>query len=138
MEKSQAGLVEWSLKKAEEYLQSANANLLEKRMFPAAEDIFRAIETTLEAMVYIEGFKKISYPGREKEFTGRLALQFLIRDNLLKRGKITPEEYNSYKKVAYDLHSGGYEYSKEFNAKELEGYLEFAETLFNKARRQAK
>jgi len=84
MAKSREDLVRWSLQKAEEYLQSANENLKAGRLFPAAEEIFRSVETSLEAMLYHFGTKKIEYLGRRKKFTGRLALQFLIRDNLVR------------------------------------------------------
>jgi HEPN domain-containing protein len=47
MAKSREDLVKWSLRKAEEYLESARQNLDENRLFPAAEEIFRSVETTL-------------------------------------------------------------------------------------------
>jgi HEPN domain-containing protein len=52
MERSRAGLVKWALSKADEYLQSASDNLKAERLFPAAEEIFRAVETALEALLY--------------------------------------------------------------------------------------
>ena len=88
MEKSREDLVRWAIDKAEQYLKSAKDNLSKERLYPAAEDIFRAMETSLEALLYYNGVKKIEYPGKEKKFTGRLALQFLMRDTLLKRGKL--------------------------------------------------
>jgi HEPN domain-containing protein len=84
MARSREDLVRWSLKKAEEYMESASVNLRNDRLYPAAEEIFRVIETSLEAMLYHYGIRKIEYPGRKK-FTGRLALQFLIRDTLISR-----------------------------------------------------
>ena len=133
MAKNPAGLAEWGLGKAQEYLESADANLAAKRLYPAAEDIFRATETTLEAMLYNKGIKRIAYPGKEKEFTGRLALQFLIRDNLVP-GTISSEDYHEYHALAAKLHTGGYEHSKRFDPAELAQCLEFAEKLFDKAK----
>ncbi|MDE2589147.1 MAG: hypothetical protein KGL95_05735, partial [Patescibacteria group bacterium] len=63
MVKSREDLVRWSLKKAEEYLQSAQNNFQNKRFFPTAEEIFRAVETGLEGLLYHHGIKKIEYPG---------------------------------------------------------------------------
>lgn len=50
--RSREDLIEWCLKKAEEYLQSAQENIRVKRLFPAAEEIFRSVESTLEALLY--------------------------------------------------------------------------------------
>jgi len=69
MERSRAGLVRWALERAEEYLQSAQDNLEAGRLFPAAEEIFRSVETALEALLYHYGVRKIEYPGTEKKFT---------------------------------------------------------------------
>src|SRR3990172_5562252 len=80
MVKSREDLVKWSLRKAEEYLESARQNLDENRLFPAAEEIFRSVETTLEALLYHFGTRKIEYPGKVKKFTGRLALQYRERN----------------------------------------------------------
>jgi len=41
-------LVKWCLKKAEEYLQSAQENIRAGRLFPAAEEIFRSVEMVIE------------------------------------------------------------------------------------------
>ena len=133
MAKNQKELVEWSLKKAEEYLASATMNLIESRTFPAAEEIFRAAETCLEAMLYSTGITQISYPGKTSPFKGRLALQMLVRDNLVRTGKLTQQDYDNYLGLATELHQGGYMSSKKFKAKELEKYLDFAERLFKKA-----
>jgi hypothetical protein len=134
MEKSQRERADWALRKAEEYLASAAVNLAEKRLHPAAEEVFRATETALESMLYAAGVVRIAYPGRGGEFKGRLALQMLARDNLLNAGKITKEDYTTYLQLSADLHQGGYAFGREFKAKELEGYLDFAEKLFKKAR----
>jgi len=55
-------LVRWSLRRAEEFMESARKNLDENRLFPAAEEIFRAVETTLEGLLYNFGVRKIEYP----------------------------------------------------------------------------
>jgi hypothetical protein len=88
MEKNRESLVKWTLEKAKEYLESAKDNLVKNRLFPCAEDIFKAVETLLETLLYYHGVKKIEYPGLTKEFKGRLALQFLVRDILLLRKRI--------------------------------------------------
>lgn len=131
MVESREDLVKWALDRAEEYLLSAKKNLEEGRLFVAAEEIFRAIENSLEAMLYQQGIKKIAYPGKEREFTGRLALQFLVRDNLLKK-IISEMDYNEYLGYATKLHQAGYRYGS-FDEKQLEGALAYAEDLFNRA-----
>lgn len=132
MAESREDLVKWTLEKAEEYLMSAKGNLDEGRLFVAAEEIFRAMENSLEAMLYQQGIKRIAYPGREKEFTGRLALQFLIRDDLLRKGIISQGDYNQYLGYATKLHHAGYTYGS-FEEKELRKALEYAEDLFHRA-----
>lgn len=134
MAKSREDSVKWSLNKAEEFLESARRNLNEDRLFPAAEEIFRVVETTLEALLYHFGVRRIEYPGDRKKFTGRLALQFLIRDNLLKRGRISREEYDRYLALASELHLAGYRQGRIFDEKELEEDLRFAEDLLAKAK----
>ena len=64
MGKSQSDLYNWSLTKAEEYLESASANLQNNRLYPAAEELFRVVETSLEAMLY--------HYGRSEEHTSEL------------------------------------------------------------------
>jgi len=134
MARSREDSVRWSLNKAEEFLESAKRNLNEARLFPAAEEIFRVVETTLEALLYYFGVRKIEYPGDRKKFTGRLALQFLIRDNLLKRGRVSREEYDRYLALASELHLAGYQQSRIFDEKELKEDLRFAEDLLTKAK----
>jgi len=134
MVKSREDLVKWSLRKAEEYLQFARQNLDENRLFPAAEEIFRSVETTLEALLYHFGTRKIEYPGKVKKFTGRLALQFLIRDTLARRGRISREEYDRYLALASELHMAGYDHGRVFLERELERDLRFAEDLQTKAK----
>lgn len=130
MAKSREDLVKWAINKAEQYLKSAKDDLSCGRLYPAAEDIFRAMETSLEALLYYNGIKKIEYPGKKKKFTGRLALQFLIRDILLKRRKIKKGVYDKYLELAADLHSGGYEFGQYFEKDELGQALEFTEDFF--------
>ncbi len=43
------------MRKSEEYLSSASENLKAHRPFPAAEEIFRSVETSLEALLYNRG-----------------------------------------------------------------------------------
>jgi len=95
MANGQKDLADWALQKAEQYLQSAKSNLEDGRLFVAAEEAFRAIENSLEAMLYSQGISKIAYPGKDKEFTGRLALQFLVRDSLLNRKLIEKMGHSS-------------------------------------------
>jgi len=130
MGKNREDSVRWTVNKAEQYLKSGKNNLDEGRLYPAAEDIFRAMEISLEALLYYNGVKKIEYPGTRKKFTGRLALQFLIRDTLLKRGKIKEDIYNKYLELATDLHSGGYETGRYFEKDELEQSFQFVEDFF--------
>jgi len=133
MAKSREDLSRWALEKAEEYLLSAQKNIEEERLFVAAEEIFRAMENSLEALLYHKGVKRIAYPGREKEFTGRLALQFLVRDELVSKGTINSEDYNLYLRYASDLHKAGYSYGT-FDRKYLEDALEYVESVFYKAK----
>lgn len=133
MEKSRGDLSKWALDKAEEYLLSAQKNVEEERLFVAAEEIFRAMENSLEAILYHKGVKRIAYPGKEKKFTGRLALQFLIRDELVSKGTVSDEDYNRYLRYASDLHRAGYTYGT-FDRKYLEDALEYAEKVFYKAK----
>jgi len=122
-------LVKWSLQKAEEYFSAANSNFEAGRLYPAAEETFRVIETALEALLYYYGIKKIEYPGKEKNFTGRLALQFLIRDNLVNTNKISRNINNKYLEVASALHQAGYTQGKVFYVNEVKDYLKFAEDV---------
>ncbi|MGQ9468805.1 MAG: hypothetical protein ACUVTD_03130 [Nitrososphaerales archaeon] len=59
MEKSRQDLARWSVKRSEEYLESAHSNIEAGRLFPAAEEIFRAVEVSLEALLYYFGVRKI-------------------------------------------------------------------------------
>jgi len=132
MAKNQGDLADWALQKAEEYLQSAKSNIGEDRLFVAAEETFRAIENSLEAMLYSQGISKIAYPRKGKEFTGRLALQFLVRDNLLDKKLIERQDYDKYLAYAAKLHQAGYRYGS-FEEKEVEEALGYAEDLFHRA-----
>jgi HEPN domain-containing protein len=133
MAKSREDLVRWSMRKAEEYLESAQNNLGEGRLYPAAEEIFRVIETTLEAMLYYYGVRKIEYPGK-KRFKGRLALQFLIRDTLLNMGRIDKKTYDEYLDLASELHLAGYTHGRSFDEEVLKNALKFAEELYYKVK----
>ena len=134
MAKSQDDSVKWCLRKAEEYLQSAQDNIGAGRLFPAAEEVFRSVETVLEALLRLRGVEKIEYPDAGKKFTGRLALQFLIRDNLVRKGLIERAVYDKYLSLATELHMSGYMPNKTFNSEELRETLKFAEDLLVKAR----
>ena len=134
MAKSREDLVKWSLQKAEEYLQSAQVNVSANRLFPAAEEIFRSVESALEALLYHFGVRKIEYPGRRTKFTGRLALQFLVRDNLVRAGRLERETYDKYLELATDLHRAGYQPSITFSKEDLIKNLRFAEDLLTKAK----
>jgi len=126
--------VNWCLKKAEEYLESAKDNIQKERLYPAAEEIFKCVETLLEALLYFYGVKKIEYPGRIKKFSGRLALQFLIRDVLVKGGKIEKGIYEKYLTLASELHFASYRKGKYFEKEELKRYLDFAKELLIKVK----
>lgn len=134
MERSREDSVKWATKKAEEYLESARRNLDDDRLFPAAEEIFRSVETALEALLYHYGVRKIEYPGRLKKFTGRLALQFLVRETLLRRKRMDKQAYDKYLAMATELHLAGYTPRKIFNKRELEENLKFAEDLLIRVR----
>ena len=134
MAKSREDLVRWSLQKAEEYLQSAQANVNADRLFLGAEEIFRAVESTLEALLYHFGVRKIEYPGRRAKFTGRLALQFLVRDNLVRAGRLERETYDKYLELATELHRASYQPSKTFSKDDLMKNLRFAEDLLINAK----
>jgi len=134
MAKSREDSVRWCLRKAEEYLQSVQENLRAGRLFPAAEEIFRSVESTLEALLYNFGVRKIEYPGTRAKFTGRLALQFLIRDNLIRAGRLERAVYDKYLSLATELHMAGYQPSKTFSIEELKENLRFAEDLLTKAK----
>ncbi len=134
MVKSREDSVKWCLKKAEEYLQSAQENIRADRLFPAAEEVFRSVESSLEALLYNFGVRKIEYPGTRTKFTGSLALQFLIRDNLVRAGRLERVVYDKYLSLATELHMAGYQPSKTFSIEELKENLRFAEDLLTKAR----
>ena len=122
-----------TLVKARQYLDAARMNLSEDRLFPAAEETFRAVETVLEAMLQDVGVGEIVYPGDKTPFKGRLALQLLVRDRLLREGRITGREHQMYQSMYHDFHRGGYASDATFSANEIERYLDFADQLFSKA-----
>lgn len=134
MAKSRDDTVKWCLRKAEEYLQSAQENIRANRLFPAAEEIFRSVESTLEALLYNFGVRKIEYLSERTKFTGRLALQFLIRDSLVRARRLERAVYEKYLSLATELHMAGYQPNKTFTSEELKENLRFAEDLLTKAR----
>jgi uncharacterized protein (UPF0332 family) len=134
MAKNRVDLAKWGLQKSEEYLRSAQDNVRARRLYPAAEEVFRSVESTLEALLYSRGVSKIEYPGSEKKFTGRLALQFLIRDNLIRTGVLERAVYDKYLSLATELHLAGYQPSKTFILEELMDSSRFAEELLVKAK----
>jgi uncharacterized protein (UPF0332 family) len=134
MAKSREDLVRWCLNKAEEYLQSAQENIRVGRLFPAAEEIFRSVESSLEALLYNFGVRKIEYPGTRTKFTGRLALQFLVRDNLVRAGRLERTVFDKYLSLATELHMASYQPSKTFKVEELSENFRFAEDLLTKAK----
>lgn len=115
-------------------MQSAQENIRAGRLFPAAEEIFRSVESALEALLYNFGVRKIECPGERTKFTGRLALQFLIRDNLVRAGRLERAVYDKYLSLATELHMAGYQPSKTFSSEELKENLRFAEDLLTKTR----
>ena len=131
---SQERRVQWAIKKAQENLDSATDNIEEGRTYPAAEEIFRSVESSLTALLYSVGVEVIEYHRYDGKLTGRQALQPLIRENLLRRGIITDEEYQTYRRLVTDLHHEGYRPGKTFKDSELLGYAEFAEDLLVKTR----
>lgn len=84
--------------------------------------------------MYNFGVRKIEYPGEWTKFTGRLALQFLIRDNLIRAGRLERAVYDKYLSLATELHMAGYQPSKTFSSEELKENLRFAEDLLTKTR----
>ena len=133
MAKNQADLTKWALQKSTEYLESAKINLEAKRLYPAAEEVFRSTENSLEAILYTQGITTIEYPGTRGKFTGRLALQFLIRDNLVQTGIINRTTYEKYMEMANKLHRAGYQPHIIFTIKEIIKHAKLAEELLAKA-----
>ena len=134
MARNQERRVQWAIQRSQENLDSATDNIKAGRTYPAAEEIFRSVESSLTALLYSVGIIKIEYPKYGEKLTGRQALQPLIRENLLRRGIITNEEYQTYRRLVTDLHHEGYRPGKTFNDKELHDYSEFAEDLLIKTR----
>jgi hypothetical protein len=88
----------------------------------------------LTALLYNEGVERIEYQEYGGGLTGRQALQPLIRENLLGRGIISGDEYQTYRRLVTDLHHEGYRPGKTFDYGELQEYYEFAEDLLVKTR----
>jgi HEPN domain-containing protein len=127
-------LAKWAVKKTEEYFESVHTNTEAGRLFPAAEEIFRAVEVSLEALLYHFGVRKIEYPGTEKKFTGRLALQFFIRDNLVRAGRLKRDDYDKYLTLASGLHLASYQPNKIFLVEDLKEDIRFAEELLTRVK----
>lgn len=84
--------------------------------------------------MYNFGIRKIEYPGTRTKFTGRLALQFPIRDNLVRAGRLERAVYDKYLSMATELHMAGYQPSRTFSIDELRENLRFAEDLLTRAK----
>ena len=133
MAKNQADLTRWALRKSTEYLESAQINLEANRLYPAAEEVFRSTENSLEAMLYAKGIRIIEYPGTRGKFTGRLALQFLVRDNLVQTGVIDRKTYERYMAMATQLHRAGYQPHTVFSLETITQHAKLAEALLAQA-----
>jgi len=134
MVRNQERRTQWAVNKSQEYLDSATDNIMAGRTFPAAEEIFKCVESCLTALLYNEGIVKIEYHEYGGNLTGRQALQPLIRENLLRRGIISDEEYQTYRRLVTDLHHEGYQPGKTFDSNDLRAYSGFAEDLLIKTR----
>ena len=134
MARSQERRVQWAIRKSQEFLDSASNNIDEGRTYPAAEDIFRSVESSLTALLYNEGITTIEYPQYGENLRGRQALQSLMRENLLRKGIITDEEYQTYRRFVSALHQAGYRPGKTFKESELQESIEFAEDLLVKTK----
>ena len=80
MVRSQQERVQWSVKKAQEFYDSAIQNIEANRRYPAAEEVFRSVESCLTALLYNEGITRIEYKDWTGTLTGRLAHQSLVLD----------------------------------------------------------
>jgi len=137
MAASREELVQWALARAEENLASGAENLKAGRLHAAAENIFRTVETSLEALLYCHGVRRVEYPGRRKKFVGRLALQFLVRDTLVAQGRLSKDVSDKYLELAAELHGAGYEFGVPFEEARLQEELDFAEDFVDKVRATA-
>jgi HEPN domain-containing protein len=134
MVRSQLERVQWSFNKAQEYYDSEIHNIEANRRYPAAEEIFRSVESCLTALLYNEGITRIEYKDWDGVLTGRLAHQSLVREYLFRQGRISNEEYQKYLNLVNDLHHEGYQPGTVFNKQDLIDYAEFAESLLIKVR----
>ena len=134
MARNQLERVQWSLQKAQEYLESAQDNILARRYYPAAEDVFRSVENSLTTLLYDAGITSIEYKDWGGTLTGRLAHQSLVRETLFRKSIISNMEYQTYLNLVSDLHHEGYQPGKVFDTDELARYAEFAENLLIKVR----
>ena len=132
MVRSQRERVQWSVKKAQEFYDSAIQNIEANRRYPAAEEVFRSVESCLTALLYNEGITRIEYKNWTGTLTGRLAHQSLVREYLFRQGIISNEEYQKYLNLVNDLHHEGYQPGTVFDKQDLINYAEFAENLLIK------
>ncbi|MGQ9468804.1 MAG: hypothetical protein ACUVTD_03125 [Nitrososphaerales archaeon] len=65
---------------------------------------------------------------------GRLALQFLIRDNLVRAGRLNRGYYDKYPALASELHLASYQPSKTFMIEDLKEDIRFAEELLTRVK----
>jgi len=127
--------VRWSIQKSQENLDSAIADVKAGRTFPAAEAIFRSIESSLAGLVYSTGTTDIEYPRYGQDsLTGRSALRRLVNEVLVRNGIITSEENQTYRRLVTELHQKSYIAGETFEESEIQGYSEFAEDLIVRMR----
>jgi HEPN domain-containing protein len=134
MVRSQQERVQWSVKKAQEFYDSAIQNIEANRRYPAAEEVFRSVESCLTALLYNEGITRIEYKDWDRTLTGRLAHQSLVREYLFRQGIISNEEYQKYLNLVNDLHHEGYQPGTVFDKQDIIDHAEFAENLLIKVR----
>jgi len=65
---------------------------------------------------------------------GRQALQPLIHENFLRRGIISDDDYQTYRRLVMDLRNEGYQLGKTSDSNELQVYSEFAKDILIKTR----
>ena len=134
MAKNQQERVHWAIQKSQEHYDSAADDLKNERKFPAAEAIFRSVESCLTALLYNEGIQSIEWKDWNGILTGRLAHQYLVREYLYRTGIISNEDYQTYLNLVNDLHHEGYRPGKIFEMDELLEFAEFAEGLLVKVK----
>ena len=83
MARSREDLIEWCLKKAEEYLQSAQENIRAKRLFPAAEEILGRLRALSKLFCIVLGLGRLSIQADVRSLLGVLLCNFLFVTSLL-------------------------------------------------------